>query len=271
MDVVHGLDGLRPSHGRLFIVVGVFDGLHRGHAYLLRRLVVEARARSARPAVITFDSHPDEILMGAAPPLLVDPAERVERLRAAGVEVTVVQHFDRALRETTYRAFVAGIVERTGLAGFLMTPDAAFGYRREGTPDALASLGAACRPGFDVAVVPPYVLDGHAVRSTEIRAAIASGDLVSARRLLGRAHAVVGTPTAPDDPLAFPMPVALPPAGTYAVQAGSAWRPGWRGRSGVATVGEGIVRLDGAGRRGSVRVAFASRPGAGLAGPGGGM
>ena len=65
-----------------------------GHAYLLRHLVTEAARLDAAPTVITFDHHPDEVLVGNAPPLLIDPAERLERLAAAGVAVTVVQHFD---------------------------------------------------------------------------------------------------------------------------------------------------------------------------------
>ena len=106
MIVVHGVDALQASVGRVFVVVGVFDGLHRGHAYLLRRLVRGATARGAAATVITFDHHPDEILIGAAPPLLLDPAERLDRLAAAGVAVTIVQHFDEALRHTPFDAFI---------------------------------------------------------------------------------------------------------------------------------------------------------------------
>ena len=118
--------------------------------------------------VITFDHHPDEVITGSAPPLLCDPDERLARLAAAGVDTTVVVHFDRRLRETPYDAFVAAIAERAPIAGFLMTPDAAFGYERAGTPEALAALGA--ERGFDVVVVPPFELDGRPVRSSEIRA-----------------------------------------------------------------------------------------------------
>ena len=71
-----------------------------------------------------------------------------------------------------------------------MTPDAAFGYQRAGTPEALAALGR--ERGFEVVVVPPFEIDGRAVRSSEVRAAIAAGDLGGAARLLGRPHAVVG-------------------------------------------------------------------------------
>lgn len=240
-DAVRGIAGLRPEHGPLLLVVGIFDGLHRGHLYLLRELRRAARRLGARPAVLTFDHHPDEIVAGAAPPLLCDPEERLVRLARAGVAVTIVEHFDAALRETTYDAFVERIRERTSLAGFLMTPDAAFGYQRRGTPRALAALGQ--RDSFDVVVVPPFDLDGQPVRSTEIRSAIAGGDLATARRLLGRRVAVTGIASPGGGGscarLRWPVPVALPPPGQYRVTVEAGWSPNVRplpARRGVATV-----------------------------------
>jgi riboflavin kinase / FMN adenylyltransferase len=216
MDIVEGIDRLRPQLGPAFIVVGVFDGLHRGHAYLLDHLVAGASARQARPTVITFDHHPDEVLMGKAPPLLLDPGERLERLEAAGVAVTVVQHFDQALRQTPYDAFVERIRARVTLSGILMTPDAAFGFERRGTPTTLAELGA--RDGFEVVVVPTFDLDGQEVRSSTIREAVASGDLETAARLLGRPVSLTGSTDFAVDGrtrLEFPLPLALPPDGDY--------------------------------------------------------
>ena len=179
MHVVEGIEALRPELGPIFVVVGVLDGMHLGHMYLLDHLETEAAARDARATVITFDHHPDEILMGRAPALLLDPVERLERLEAAGVEVTVVQHFDEALRQTPYDVFVERIRERVALRGFVMTPDAAFGFERRGTPATLAELGE--RDGFDVVVVPPFTIDGKDVRSSAIRTAIESGDLGDGR------------------------------------------------------------------------------------------
>jgi riboflavin kinase/FMN adenylyltransferase len=211
MEVVDGVAALRPEHGPILAVVGVFDGLHRGHAYLLEHLVREAEARSAHPAVITFDAHPDEVLTGSAPPLLIHPDERLERLDDAGVAVTVVQHFDDAVRRTPYDAFVATIQAGTSLAGLLMTPDAAFGFERRGTPEALAALGR--ERGFDVVVVPPFTLAGRAVRSSDIRSAIAAGDLEGAAALLGRPVTLRGEVR--DDNVSFDWPLALPPDGEY--------------------------------------------------------
>jgi riboflavin kinase/FMN adenylyltransferase len=216
MEIVSGVEALRPELGPAFVVVGVFDGLHLGHLYLLRHLAAEANARGARPMVITFDHHPDEVLTGKAPPLLLDPRERIERLDEAGVAVTIVQHFDAALRETPYHAFVERIRARVELRGILMTPDAAFGYERRGTPEALAELGL--RDGFDVVVIEPFTLGGRVVRSSEIRAAIAAGDLGTAAELLGRPVTLTGAiegEGVAGRRLTFDLPMALPPDGEY--------------------------------------------------------
>jgi riboflavin kinase/FMN adenylyltransferase len=218
MQVVQGIDGFQPAAGPVFVVVGVFDGLHLGHAYLLEHLVSEAAARDARPTVITFDHHPDEVLTGVAPPLLLDPKERLERLAAAGVAITVVQHFDQALRQTPYDAFVERIRARVPLTGFLMTPETAFGFERRGTPAALAELGA--RDGFDVVVIPTFSLDGKEIRSSAIRDAIVAGDLDAAARWLGRPVTLTGDVGPLVDGrsrLDFSLPVALPPDGDYPV------------------------------------------------------
>jgi riboflavin kinase/FMN adenylyltransferase len=256
MRTARGLDGLERSSEPVFVVVGVFDGLHLGHAYLLEHLVREAAIRRARPVVITFDHHPDEVLTGSAPPLLADPGERLDRLERAGVAATVVVHFDQRLRETTYDAFVAQIADRAPVAGFLMTPDAAFGYQRAGTPETVAALGAG--QGFDVVVVPPFELEGRPVRSSEVRHAIEAGELAEAAALLGRAHSVVGEAT-PDPAgegsvVRFPLPVALPAAGTYQVHVAA---DGHRRREAQATVVDGSLRVDGHPLSGRVRVSFA--------------
>ena len=247
MRTVTGRAELRPADGPLLVSVGVFDGLHLGHAYLLERLVGEAGARAARPTVITFDAHPDAVLVGSAPPLLMDPAERLERLAAMGVDVVVIEHFDDALRRTPYDVFVRGIADRCRLAGFVMTPDAAFGHERAGTPSTLADLGR--REGFEVVVVPPFAIDGREIRSSDIRGAIERGDLALAEGLLGRPYAVVGEVDEAGR-IGFPMPVALPPPGEYRGRAG--------GLAIVVTVADRTVRIEGADLRSRTRVELTS-------------
>jgi len=253
VETARGLEELERGDRPVFVVVGVFDGLHLGHAYLLEHLVRAATVRGARPMVITFDHHPDEVITGQAPPLLCDPAERLALLEAAGVEVTVVVHFDQRLRETPYDAFVGQVEARVPVAGFLMTPDAAFGYQRAGTPGALAALGR--ERGFEVVVVPPFELDGHPVRSSEVRAALGAGDLALATRLLGRPHVVTGTTTdatGEGSVIAFELPVALPPDGEWPVEVEADGRT----TSAVAAVADGAVHLGNVPRGTRVRVTF---------------
>jgi tRNA pseudouridine55 synthase len=254
MTVVPGVSALTRPLGRLYLAVGVFDGLHRGHLYLLRELCRAARRAGARPAVITFDAHPEELIEGLAPPLLCDPDERLVRLQAAGIEVAVVQHFDHALRITPYDAFVAAIREHVEVAGFVMTPDAAFGFERGGTPETLAALGE--REGFRVTVVSSFLSNGEQVRSSEIRRRVSAGDIAGARSLLGRSIGVTGRlgPRQGDSasgpvPVAFELPVSLPPDGRYSVVVGPAWAlkspPVPAGRPDVATITAGSVELGG--------------------------
>jgi riboflavin kinase / FMN adenylyltransferase len=242
MQLVTGVDGLREADGPIFAVIGVFDGIHLGHRYLLDALRVAAAERDSRPTVITFDHHPDEVLTGTAPPLLLDPGERLARLAEAGVEVTVVQHFDEALRRTPYDAFVGRIRARTQLSGLLMTPDAAFGFERRGTPAALADLGQ--RDGFDVVVIPPFELDGRSVRSSDVRSAIATGDLATAHELLGRELVLRGT--CHRGVVTFSQPMALPPAGTYDCEVD--------GAPGHLEVVDGLARVTGRAIDGPVEI-----------------
>jgi hypothetical protein len=120
------------------------------------------------------------------------------------------------LRETPYDAWVRRIAANVDLAGFLMTPESAFGYERRGTPETVAALGRDL--GYSVVVVPQFALDGEPVRSSDIRAAIAAGDLARADRLLGRRVSVVGIAARTlraETELGFDLPVALPPPGRY--------------------------------------------------------
>jgi riboflavin kinase/FMN adenylyltransferase len=220
-ELVASVTGLEPRHGRLAVAVGVFDGLHIGHAHLLRGLVERATAWRARPTVVTFDAHPDAVLRGEAPPLLLDPADRQRMLAEAGVEVIVVEHFDDALRTTPYDAFVHAITTRVELAGFVMTPDTAFGFERRGTPDAVAALGARSQPSFAVAVVDPLRVGERPVSSSEIRRLVRDGQFRDAEVLLGRPYAILGEYDPSTAMLRFAVPVALPATGEYTALAGS--------------------------------------------------
>jgi len=204
----------------------VFDGVHLGHQRMLHQLLEMAAELGGVPTVITFRVHPDELLKGEAPPLLVSVPHRLRLLRRAGVQRLVLLDFDRRVRETTAEAFTDDVLcGALRIRGLLLGFDSALGKNREGTPERFAELGR--ERGFEVRTGDPLLVDGERVSSTAIRAAIAAGDLALAQRFLGRwpstfgpvEHGAgrgrtMGFPTAN----VRPHSNALPPEGVYAVE-----------------------------------------------------
>lgn len=232
MSVLTDIDAL-PAGRSLAATVGIFDGIHRGHRAVIDATVRAGRERNATPTVITFEPHPELVLRGASPPLLTDPAERLERIVAAGIELIVVQRFDLAFSQQPPDAFVGRIADGRDLRALVMSAESAFGRDRAGTIAAVRGLAAA--RGFEVVEVPQLGSGPARVSSSRIRELVEKGRLAQAARLLDRRYAVVGTvvhgdrrgrtlgyPTAN---FAFEAPVCLPPDGVYAV------RISWGGRS----------------------------------------
>jgi riboflavin kinase/FMN adenylyltransferase len=213
-----------PAGERLVVAVGVFDGVHRGHCRVLRASRETAARLRARSAVITFEPHPRAVVGPGAPPLLCDLPERLARLERAGVDLTVVQRFDRPFAELSAEDFLERVREGRRLAAVIMGRDSAFGHRRGGTAANMAEVGR--RIGFELVRVDLLALGGERVSSTRIREQVAEGRLAQARLHLGRSHAVRGTVVRgdgrgrglgfPTANLAFEEPVALPPDGIYA-------------------------------------------------------
>ncbi|MFI5291738.1 MAG: riboflavin biosynthesis protein RibF [Candidatus Limnocylindrales bacterium] len=240
-----------PRGIRVVATIGAFDGVHRGHAALIARLVDAAAAARAEPVVVTFAPHPAAVLRGAAPALLCDPAERDARLAGLGVAHLVVEPFDADLADQTAEDFIGRLQAGRQLAAIVMTRGSAFGRGRGGTFDAMTALGS--QSDFEVVEQPELRLAGGPVSSSRIRAAVAHGRLVEARRLLGRRPAVTGvvvhgdgrgrTLGFPTANLGFAAAVALPPDGIYAVR--TTWSDGadadptaWqRHADGVASLG----------------------------------
>lgn len=236
MEILLGLAELDRSRPRA-VAIGVFDGLHRGHQALLRRLVREASASAAVATAVTFDPHPDAVLRGVVPPRLGDPEQMVDGLEAIGVGELVVQSFDESFARLEPEAFLRLLGAGAGLRAFVMTADTAFGHERRGDAATVASRGR--RMGFRLVLVEPVRAGGAPISSKRIRAAIGAGRLAEASRLLGRQPSVTGRVVSgagrgrdlgfPTANLAFDAPVTLPPDGIYAVHA--AWRGGqlsWR-------------------------------------------
>jgi riboflavin kinase / FMN adenylyltransferase len=214
------------------LVIGNLDGVHLGHQAVLRQARAIADARGLRLAVLTFDPHPNEVLRGAAPPLLSTIERRIELLRAHGVDDVVVEPFTPELAAFAPERFARELLhDRLAARAIVVGENFRFGAHRAGDLAALRRFGAEL--GFDVVAAEVAGDEGGPYSSTRVREAVARGEIAEATRLLGRPHAISGTVEHGDHrgrTLGFPtanlggVPELLPPHGVYAVRA--AGRPG---------------------------------------------
>lgn len=174
------------------LTIGNFDGVHRGHAALLARVVEAARARGLVAAVMTFEPHPREFFTPAqAPARVANIRDKLEALREAGIARVYIEHFNRRFASLTAEQFIDDVLVAGCQVRWLMVgDDFRFGARRAGD---LALLRARAAAGGYVVEQLPTVLDGNErVSSSAVRAALDAGDLARAQQLLGRPYMISG-------------------------------------------------------------------------------
>jgi len=191
MEVIHDLESARVGEDSA-VTIGFFDGVHRGHQSVIRRLVAAAGERGLRAVAVTFDRHPREVLTPDDVPGLLTTTERKARLiEGLGVDLLLVMPFDRETASWPPERFVDDV-----LVGALHAKHAAvganftFGHRAAGNVEVLTDLGRA--RGFSVEGVTLLEVDGRRVSSTSIREAVAEGDLGWPEVALGRRHVLDG-------------------------------------------------------------------------------
>jgi riboflavin kinase/FMN adenylyltransferase len=186
--------GLPPTVEGTVVTVGTFDGVHRGHLDVIRRLVDRAAELGLPSLLVSFDPHPLEVVNPSAAPLLLTTSEeKLEVIAETGVEYFALVPFTHTLAAYGAEQFVDEVLrKRFRMSELLIGYDHGFGHRRAGNVTVLQSLGA--ERGFRVDVVEPVSLgDGQHVSSTSIRRAIAGGDLERASEGLGRLYSISGT------------------------------------------------------------------------------
>lgn len=193
----------RPRH----VAIGTFDGVHRGHQAVI----------DGADTVLTFDPHPLQVIHPEALPKLLTPfGVKRDIIEGLGVRELVVIPFDRGFASQSAEEFIRQVlVERLGARTVSVGENFRFGAKARGDAEMLSA-----QPEFETRIVPLVEVDGETVSSTRIRALVAAGDMVGARRCLGAPFMVEGTvvkgdrrgrelgfPTAnivPDDRLAIP-------------------------------------------------------------------
>lgn len=242
------------------MTIGAYDGVHLGHRRLIEAVRATASREGLRSVVVTFDRHPASVVRPeSAPPQLTDLEQRLELLRATGVDEVVVIEFTPERAAESAEDFVEEVlVERLASRIVVVGSDFHFGRGRSGNVALLEKMGR--EHGFTVR--PFELLEGHGdvVSSTRIRRLIAGGELAEAAELLGRAHEVRGVVVAEASAftgagegragvsVAVPAPVLLPPPGGYRAEAGLAGgSDGLAGCRVVVPPGEGALAVLGVG------------------------
>jgi riboflavin kinase / FMN adenylyltransferase len=228
MEILRSIPELERLRGPVFLAIGVFDGVHRGHQAVISTSADHARGTSGTPVVVTFDPHPEKVLRPeAAPHLLTATEHKIALIRALGVEHLLIISFDKQFSATEPEAFVQKLVAHSKpLREICVGHEWSFGKNRRGNLDLLKRLGA--NFNFDVVGIPPVKINGAVVSSTAIRRAIETGDLTKAAAMLGREYTILGTVTRGDNlgkKIGFPTAnlsahsEQFPPNGVYAAQA----------------------------------------------------
>lgn len=219
----------RAAPGRpTAVTIGKFDGVHRGHRYLVGHLLDRAREHGLAVVVVTLHPHPITVLRPGTPiTYLCSLEERVSLLHALGVESVGVLSFTSELAQLSYRDFADLLVDQLDLKLLLIGPDFALGRDREGNIDRLRAYGR--ERGFEVEEMPLLSEDDAKVGSGAVRDALARGDMENVASLLGRPFALrgpvvrgeergrtIGFPTAN---IAVAPDLAMPKFGVYVTRA----------------------------------------------------
>ena len=214
--------------GETVVAFGMFDGVHEGHARLMRTANDLAALHDLTSVVYTFSSHPMATFApDRVPPQLETRSEKVRTIAQLGVDVAVLRPFDRAYAALSPEKFVRSFAEALHPRHVVIGFNYSFGCRGAGKAEDMISLGKAF--GFETHVVPEVQIGGLPVSSTRIRAAVREGDMEEAEKLLGRPYSLCGVvehgkqlgrrldfPTAN---LRWDRSKALPPKGVYAALA----------------------------------------------------
>lgn len=216
-----------PDTIRRVVALGFFDGIHVGHSALLELTCTRAQEYGAAPAVMTFDTHPEQLVKGVSVELINSTVGRAEIIRSMfNIEDVIVLRFDEKLMHMDSFDFIRELKEEDNAVHLVVGHDFHFGYKGSGNPIVLHDYCQTLGLGLDV--VPEITIDGITVSSTYIRQLISEGDMERASKFLGHPHMLVDAVRygfkrgrrigAPTINMCFPDGVLVPRHGVYAAK-----------------------------------------------------
>ncbi len=172
--------------------IGFFDGVHRGHQFLVRRLVEMARNEGMESTVITFDEHPRRVLQSDyQPELLSTLSSKLLLLSKTEVDNAVVLHFDKTMAALSAREFMAQVLrDKLNVRKLFIGYDHRFGHNREETFEDYVRYGKEL--GIEVIRNEAFRIDGISISSSVIRSLLREGEMEMANRCLGYPYTILG-------------------------------------------------------------------------------
>lgn len=192
MKVYRSLAELPPDFGPSAVTIGNFDGVHRGHRQILRRVKALAAEHGWKASVLTFDPHPTRVVApDRTPPLLTVPERRVRLMEEEGIEQVLILPFTREISLWTPEEFVQRLlVDSMGARAVLVGDNFHFGHKAAGDVRTLREMGS--RFGFMTEIVPAVACRGRMVSSSAIRDLIRGGNVSLAARFLLHPYTLEG-------------------------------------------------------------------------------
>ncbi len=226
MNICYDLRKIKLSaHDRPVITMGTFDGVHRGHQEILKRVTAQAKQTNKKSVLLTYHPHPRQVLHPDEPlKLLTTLEEKIRLIEAAGIDEMVILNFDQSLANTVARQFVNDILIQRLLPSHLVVGyDHGFGKDRKGKIELLQEFGQI--HDFAVEVVEPVKAGEENISSSKIRRAFAAGDFNAGIKMLGHGYPLKGTVKMgtglgkklgfPTCNLILPGEKLIPPSGIY--------------------------------------------------------
>jgi len=209
------------------IALGFFDGIHIGHAALMKRISEVSEKTGLIPSVITFDTHPQSIITKKTIPLINSPEDRIGLIRRKfGIEDIIFLHFDKTTVSMSWDKFIHHLINEFGARHLVAGDDFRFGHNGEGTSQLLAKICKEAAIGCDI--IPDVKHNNIICSSTYIRDLLTKGDIEQANNFLGHPHVLtdvvrygyklgrtLGTPTVN---MRFSPGVLIPAFGVYATK-----------------------------------------------------
>ena len=192
MNIFHSINEFH-SDKKTIVTIGTFDGVHLGHAAILKKLTQNTQNETFESTVLTFFPHPRMVLQGKSDLKLLNTInEKIKLLEKIGIDNLIIHPFDEKFAELNAEAFVSTIlVDHLRVQKIIIGYDHRFGKNRTANIDDLISFGA--QYGFEVEQISAQEIDEISISSTKIRTALEKGDIQLANEYLGYSYFLSGT------------------------------------------------------------------------------